>query len=177
MALHLAYPRFKSTLLQRRTLELTGKSRKKGAVQSELARICNVPHKNFFIVVKVSQPNNMLWQLAHPHAGAIAHAYVLATDFKQYLYTDSAILQATHAVGHDLCAKPRTKLVLQTLETHSLVVRNNIQIRGDSGRVQTSILHLTRFAPDLAPGLKFAVCPFVWFCTLCKFAHCLQHGA
>lgn len=40
--------------LQRRTLELTGKSRKKGAVQSELARICNVPHKNFFIVVKAS---------------------------------------------------------------------------------------------------------------------------
>ena len=47
--------------------------------------------------------------------------------------------------------------VLQTLETHSLVVKNNIQIRGDGARVQTSILHLTRFAPDLAPGLKFAV--------------------
>lgn len=40
--------------LQRRTLWMTGKSRKKGAVQSELARVCNVPHKNFFIVVKAS---------------------------------------------------------------------------------------------------------------------------
>lgn len=57
---------------------------------------------------------------------------------------------------------------LQTLETHSLVVRNNIQIRGDGGRVQTSILHLTRFAPDLAPGLKFAVCPFWLFHTACN---------
>ena len=163
MAFHLAYFGFNSTLLQRRTLELTGKSRKKGAVQSELARICNVPHKNFFIVVKVSQPNNMLWQLAQPHAGAISHAHVLATVLKQCSCTDAAILQATHAVGRDLCAIPSTKLVLQTLETHSLVVRNNIQIRGDSGRVQTSILHLTRFAPDLAPGLKFAVCPYLWF--------------
>ena len=71
-------PRINTALLQRRTLELTGKSRKKGAVQSELARICNVPHKNFFIVVKASQPNNILLQLAHPQAGAILHIHLLA---------------------------------------------------------------------------------------------------
>lgn len=39
--------------VQRKTLELTGKSRTRGAVQPDVARICNVPHKNFFIVVKV----------------------------------------------------------------------------------------------------------------------------
>lgn len=39
--------------MQRKTLELTGKSRDKGIVQPDVARICNIPHKNFFIVVKV----------------------------------------------------------------------------------------------------------------------------
>ena len=42
-----------ATCVQRKTLELTGKSRTRGAVQPDVARICNVPHKNFFIVVKV----------------------------------------------------------------------------------------------------------------------------
>ena len=41
------------TWLQRKTLELTGKSRGRGVVQPDVARICNIPHKNFFIVVKV----------------------------------------------------------------------------------------------------------------------------
>lgn len=41
------------TWLQRKTLELTGKSRSRGIVQPDVARICNIPHKNFFIVVKV----------------------------------------------------------------------------------------------------------------------------
>ncbi|KAL3130549.1 hypothetical protein ABBQ38_008357 [Trebouxia sp. C0009 RCD-2024] len=84
------------TLLVRKTLELAGKSRDKGVVQPDAARICNIPHKNFFIVVK-------------------------------------------------------------TLETHSLVVRSDIQVRNGKGTMsKTSILHLPRFAPKLAPGLQFA---------------------
>ena len=45
--------------LQRKTLELTGKSRERGVVQPDVARICNIPHKNFFIVVKVRAADEM----------------------------------------------------------------------------------------------------------------------
>ncbi|KAA6420263.1 MAG: hypothetical protein FRX49_09747 [Trebouxia sp. A1-2] len=44
----------------RKTLELTGKSRTRGAVQPDVARICNVPHKNFFIVVKTLEIHNLV---------------------------------------------------------------------------------------------------------------------
>lgn len=47
---------------------------------------------------------------------------------------------------------------MQTLEIHSLVVRSDIQVRNGKGIMsKTSILHLPRFAPKLAPGLQFAV--------------------
>ena len=51
---HAAMTEHHCTWLQKKTLELTGKSRSRGVVQPDVARICNIPHKNFFIVVKVT---------------------------------------------------------------------------------------------------------------------------
>lgn len=77
-------------LLQRRTLALTGKSRKKGAVQSELACICNVPHKNFFIIVKASfkfesRDVSSLTNLKHP-------THSLVTKFINFSKSQNKVL-------------------------------------------------------------------------------------